>query len=124
MGYLPVKMQMNTMACQLRHMMRVQTDWASRRHCMDFAVSRGTQWRARLVEPVALGQVAVQHISWLAQRQARNDGIEPVAHFGAREDLPVRTLMQVDQLRPHSLFQANERPLLEMPDEWNAAGCH
>src|SRR4051812_42366450 len=91
---------------------------------MDFPVRRGAARRAWLVKPVALGQITVEHVGWFAQGQAGNDSVKPVPHFRAREDLPIRILVQVDQLRPGSLFQANERSLLEMPDERNAGGGH
>src|SRR6185312_7324006 len=85
MSYLPVKMQMNAMAGQLRYMMRMQADWSPWGYGMNITFAGGTQRHARLIKPVPLGQVPIQYVSGLIQRQAGNDGIKPIPHFGAGE---------------------------------------
>src|SRR5687768_4228963 len=113
MGYLPIKMQMDAMAGQLRYMMGVQADGSPRGYGMNITFAGGTQRRSGLIKPVTLGQVSIQQMGGFVQRQAGNDGIKPIPHFGAGEDLPVRIPVQVNQVRPGSLFKADERPLLE-----------
>src|SRR4051812_18439791 len=53
----------------------------------------------------------------------RQDGLKPVALFGARIDLTIRPGVQVDHLRPSTMFEAKPGSLLKMPDTRDAQVC-
>jgi hypothetical protein len=115
---IAVEVQVDALARELGDVMWVQADRPSRHDRVPFAVVVGQSLRAFAGEPVALRQVAVEHELRACVGYA--DRVEPLRHFRRRVDAAVGLRVEVDELAPRALLEADERAFLEMPHERDA----